>query len=53
MTSLPIDPADWPGTPEHQEIQEELARRAYLLRLASMEEMQERQTLRRSSYHQS
>ena len=50
---LPIDPAEWAGTPEHQEIQEELAHRAYLLRLASMEEMQERQSLRRSSYHQS
>ncbi len=48
--SLPIDPADCPWTPEGQAYAEEQARRAYLLRLAAMEEQQEIYALRRSSY---
>ena len=35
--SLSIDPADYPGTTEYRELEEERARRAYLLREAMME----------------
>ena len=48
--SLPIDPDECIWTPEGQAYAEEQARRAYLLRLAQMEEMQEINALRRSSY---
>ena len=48
--SLPMEPADCPWTPEGQELEEERARRAYLHRLAMMEEMQEIHALRRTSY---
>ena len=37
MTSLPIDPHDYPGTPEYEELHEERARRAYALREAMIE----------------
>ena len=48
--SLPMDPADCSWTPEGKELEEERARRAYLQRLAMMEEMQEMHALRRTSY---
>ena len=48
--SLPIDPDQCPWTPEGQAYEEEQARRAYLLRLAAMEEMQEIYAIRRTSY---
>ena len=35
---LPLDPHDYPGTPEYEELHEERARRAYLLREAMMED---------------
>ena len=47
---LPIDPDECPWTPEGIEYQEEMARRAYLLQLAAMEEQQEIHALRRTSY---
>lgn len=50
MAELPIEPERWPGTPEYQALQEERAHRAYLLRLAAMEEDMEIHALRRSSY---
>ena len=49
MRDLPIDPHDWPGTPEYQQLQEERAQRAYFLQLAAMEEQQEIHALRRSA----
>ena len=48
--SLPLDPTECPWTPEGQAFDEERARRAYLLRLAAMEEQHEIHALRRSSY---
>ena len=48
--SLPIDPEQCPWTPEGQAFEEERARRAYLLRLAAMEEQQEILALRRTPY---
>ena len=48
--SLPLDPAECPWTPEGEAYEEERARRAYLLRLAAMEELQEIHALRRTSY---
>ena len=48
--SLPLDPEECLHTPEGQAYHEERARRAYLARLAAMEEMQEIHTLRRTSY---
>ena len=50
IMSLPLDPAGWPGTPEYQELEEERARRAYHLRLAAMEELSEKTSLRRPSH---
>ena len=41
MSEPALDPAEYPGTPEYEEIYEERARRAYLLRLAMTEEMNE------------
>ena len=38
MTDLPLDPHDMPGTPEYNELFDERARRAYVLREAMMEE---------------
>ena len=38
MPSLPLDPHDCPWTSEYQELHEERARRAYLLREAMMED---------------
>jgi hypothetical protein len=38
MTELPLDPHDCPGTPEFNELLEERAHRAYLLREAMMED---------------
>ena len=38
MTDLPLDPHDCPGTPEYNELFDERARRAYVLREAMMEE---------------
>ena len=37
---LPLDPHDCPGTPEYNELFEERARRAYLLREAMMEDQE-------------
>jgi len=37
MTELPLDPHDCPGTLEYQELSEEAARRAYIIREAMME----------------
>lgn len=37
MTELPLDPHDSPGTLEYQELSEERARRAYIIREAMME----------------
>ena len=34
MTDLPLDPHDYPGTPEYNELLEERTRRAYLLQQA-------------------
>lgn len=48
--SLPIDPHDCPGTPEYEQLHEERAHRAYLLRLAALEEQQEIHALRRTPY---
>ena len=48
--SLPRDPDECIWTPEGQEYHEEAARRAYLARLAAMEEQQEIYALRKSSY---
>ena len=48
--SLPLDPDECIWTPEGEEYHEEAARRAYLARLAAMEEMQEIHALRRTSY---
>ena len=48
--NLPLDPAGWPGTPEFQELEEEQARRAYYLRLAAMEGLSEKTSLRRPSH---
>ena len=48
--SLPLDPAECPWTPEGQAYEEEQVRRAYLLRLAAMEEQQEIYALRRTPY---
>ena len=48
--SLPLDPEQCPWTPEGQAFEEERARRAYLLRLAAMEEQQEILALRRTPY---
>jgi hypothetical protein len=48
--SLPIDPDQCPWTPEGQAYQEEQARRAYLVRLAAMEEHMEILALRRTPY---
>ena len=50
MSGLPLDPYDCPGTPEYEELHEERAHRAYVLRLAAMEEQHEMYALRRSSY---
>mgnify|MGYP004388478001 CR=1 FL=1 len=47
--SLPLDPEQCIWTPEGQAYYEERARRAYLLRLAAMEEQEEIHALRRSS----
>ena len=47
--SLPLDPEQCPWTPEGQAYEEERAHRAYLLRLAAMEEQQETSALRRPS----
>ena len=49
IMSLPLDPAECPWTPEGQAFDEERAHRAYLLRLAAMEEQQEIYALRRSA----
>ncbi len=38
MTDLPLDPHDYPGTPEYNELLEERTRRAYLLQQAMMED---------------
>ena len=48
--SLPLDPAECPWTPEGQAYDEERARRAYIARLAAMEEQQEIHALRRSAW---
>ena len=48
--SLPLDPEECSWTPEGQAYEEERARRAYLARLAAMEELQEIHALRRTSY---
>ena len=48
--SLPLDPEECPWTPEGQAYEEERAHRAYLARLAAMEEQQEIHALRRASY---
>ena len=48
--SLPLDPEQCPWTPEGQAFEEERARRAYLQKLAAMEELQEIHALRRTSY---
>ena len=45
---LPVDPHNWPGTPEYQQLQEERAQRAYYAQLSAMEEMMEEMALRRS-----
>ena len=37
MTELPLDPHDFPGFLEYQELSEERARRAYIIREAMME----------------
>ena len=50
MPDLPIDPHNFPGTPEYQELQEERAQRAYYAQLSAMEEMIEEAALRRSAY---
>ena len=49
VMDLPIDPVDFPGTPEYQEALEERQQRAYYLRLAALEEQMEEHALRRSS----
>jgi hypothetical protein len=38
MSELPLDPHDCPGTPEFNELLEERAHRAYLLRESMMED---------------
>ena len=48
--SLPLDPEECAWTPEGQAYAEEQARRAYLARLAAMEEMQEIHALRRTPF---
>ena len=46
---LPLDPHDWPGTPEYQSLVEERAQRAYYAQLAAMEEEMEIYAIRRSA----
>lgn len=47
---LPIDPHNWPGTPEYQSLVEERAKRAYYAQLSAMEELMEINSLRRTSF---
>lgn len=42
-----MDPHDCVGTPEHNEVAEEQARRAYYRQLAALEEWEETHALRR------
>ena len=50
IMSLPRDPDECLHTPEGRAYHEEQARRAYLLRLAEMEEYTEVYALRRTPY---
>ena len=45
--SLPLDPHDFPGTPEYEEVLEERAHRAHILAEAAMEELEETHAFRR------
>lgn len=46
MTDLPLDPSEWPGTPEHTEFYEDRKRRALQRRLNTLDDDYERNHLR-------
>ena len=46
MTDLPIDPSEYPGTPEYQEIQEQRKQRRELALLYQIEEDKAKQFCR-------
>ncbi len=47
MRDLPLDPENWPGTPEHQALMEERAARAHYLAEAAAEELAEEMAMNR------
>ena len=46
MANLPIDPAEYPGTPEYEEIYQERHRRALQRRLEAAQDEHDRRYLR-------
>jgi len=44
---LPLDPENWPGTPEYMELMEERAKRAHYLAEAAIEELAEEMAMNR------
>ena len=50
MRDLPIDPENWPGSPEQQAIAEERAKRAHYLAEAMAEELSEEMAMNRHRF---